>query len=198
IASIKACPVFGGKVKHYDAAKAMAMPGVKKVVKVADNAVAVIADTFWHAKTALDAMPIQWDTVGNEKVTSATIAKWLAEGLDADQPAFVGNKNGDVKAAIASAAKKVEAVYAYPYQNHAPMEPMNATARYTDDKCEVWTGTQDGESAFAAVLQASGLPANKCEVHKVMLGGGFGRRGRSDYVIQAVHHAKQMPGTPIK
>ena len=117
-AAIKACPVFGGKVKSFDAAKVEKMPGVKKVVQVADNAVAVVADTFWHAKTALDALPIVWDTVGNEKVSSATIAKFLEEGLTAEQ-AFVGNKNGDVKAAIEGAAKKVEAVYSYPYQNHA-------------------------------------------------------------------------------
>ncbi len=82
------------------------------------------------------------------------------------QPAFVGNQNGDAKAAIAGAAKKVEAVYNYPYQNHAAMEPMNATALYTPDKCEVWCGTQNGEAAFAAALEASGLPAEKCEVHK--------------------------------
>ena len=122
----------------------------------------------------------------------------LKEGLDAEQ-AFVGNQNGDVKAAIAGAAKKVEAVYAYPYQNHAPMEPMNATARYTADKCEVWVPTQNGEAAFAAVLAASGLPADKCEVYKINLGGGFGRRGAfQDYVHQAVLIAKQMPGTPVK
>ena len=143
-ASIKACPVFGGKVKSFDAAKVEKMPGVKKVVQVGDNAVAVVADTFWHAKTALEAVPIEWDTVGNEKVNSATIAKFLKDGLDAEK-AFVGNENGDVKAAIAGAAKKVEAVYTYPYQNHAAMEPMNATALYTADKCEVWCGTQDGE-----------------------------------------------------
>jgi isoquinoline 1-oxidoreductase beta subunit len=197
-ASIKQCPVFGGKVKGYDAAKVEKMPGVKKVVQVGDNAVAVVADTFWHAKTALDALPIQWDTAGNEKVDSASIAKFLETGLDPDQPAFVGNQNGDIKAAIAGAAKKVEAVYSYPYQNHAPMEPMNATALVTADKCEVWCGTQDGEAAFAAAVSASGLPANKVDVHKVMLGGGFGRRGRVDYVIQAVSIAKQMPGTPVK
>ena len=197
-ASIKQCPVFGGKVKSYDAAKVEKMPGVKKVVQVGDDAVAVVADTFWHAKTALDALPIVWDTAGNEKVNSASIAKFLETGLDPDQPAFVGNQNGDVKAAIAGAAKKVEAVYSYPYQNHAPMEPMNATALVTADKCEVWCGTQDGEGAFAAAVSASGLPANKVDVHKVMLGGGFGRRGRNDYVTQAVQIAKQMPGTPVK
>lgn len=196
-AAIKDCPVFGGKLKSFDEAKIAGMKGVKKVVKVGDTAVAVVADTWWHAKTALDALPIVWDEGDNAKVSSESIAKWLAEGLDA-QPAYVGNKNGDAKAAIAGAAKKVEAVYNYPYQNHATMEPMNATALYTADKCEVWCGTQNGEAAFAAVLEASGLPAEKCDVHKVMPGGGFGRRGQTDYVRQAVAIAKQMPGTPIK
>ncbi|RQH13517.1 molybdopterin cofactor-binding domain-containing protein [Bradyrhizobium sp. RP6] len=197
-AAIKDCPVFGGKLKSFDEAKIAGLKGVKKVVKVGDTAVAVVADTWWHAKTALEALPIVWDEGDNAKVSSASIAKWLAEGLDDAQPAYVGNKNGDAKAAIAGAAKKVEAVYSYPYQNHATMEPMNATALYTADKCEVWCGTQNGEAAFAAVLEASGLPAEKCDVHKVMPGGGFGRRGQTDYVRQAVMIAKQMPGTPIK
>ncbi len=197
-AAIKDCPVFGGKLKSYDEAKVTGMKGVKKVVRVGDSAVAVVADTWWHAKKALDALPIVWDEGENAKVSSASIAKWLEEGLDPAQPAFVGNQNGDAKAAIANAAKKVEAVYSYPYQNHACMEPMNATARYTDDKCEVWTGTQNGQATFAAVIEASGLPAAKCEVYKIMLGGGFGRRGRTDYARQAVAIAKQMPGIPVK
>jgi isoquinoline 1-oxidoreductase beta subunit len=197
-AAIKACPVFGGKLKSFDEAKIAGMNGVKKVVRVGDNAVAVIADTWWHAKTALDTLPIVWDEGDNAKVSSASIAKWLEEGLDETQPAFVGNANGDVKAAIASAAKKIEAVYDYPYQNHAALEPLNATALYTPDKCEVWTGTQDGELAFTITVQASGLPPEKCDVHKVMIGGGFGRRTAPDYVRQAVLIAKQMPGTPVK
>jgi isoquinoline 1-oxidoreductase subunit beta len=197
-AAIKDCPVFGGKLKSFDEAKVMGMKGVKKVVRVNDSTVAVVADTWWHAKTALDALPIVWDEGENARVSSESISKWLAEGLDNAQPAFIGNQNGDAKAAIASAAKKVEAVYNYPYQNHAAMEPLNATALYTPDKCEVWCGTQNGEAAFAAVLETSGLPAEKCDVHKVILGGGFGRRGQTDYVRQAVAIAKQMPGTPIK
>jgi isoquinoline 1-oxidoreductase beta subunit len=132
-AAIKACPVFGGKVKSYDEAKIANMKGVKKVVKVEDYAVAVVADTWWHAKIALDALPIVWDEGANAKVSSASIAKWLEEGLDPSQQAFVGNENGDVKTALAGAAKKVEAVYSYPYQNHATMEPLNATALYTAD-----------------------------------------------------------------
>ena len=150
-AAIKDCPVHGGKVKSFDAAKVAGMPGVKKVVQVGDTGVAVVADTWWQAKTALDALPIVWDEGENAKVSSATIAEWLKAGLDAPE-AFVGNKNGDAKDAISGAAKKVEAVYAYPYQNHAPMEPMNATALYTADKCEVWGPTQNGEAAFARDL----------------------------------------------
>jgi isoquinoline 1-oxidoreductase subunit beta len=197
-AAIKDCPVFGGKLKSFDEAKVAGMKGVKKVVRVSDSAVAVVADTWWHAKTALEALPIVWDEGENAKVSSASIAKWLDEGLDDAQPAFVGNQNGDAKAAIASAAKKVEAVYNYPYQNHATLEPLNATALYTADKCEVWCGTQNGEAVFAATLEASGLPADKCDAHKLLVGGGFGRRGQTDYVRQAVAIAKQMPGTPIK
>ena len=196
-AAIKACPVFGDKVKSFDAAKVEQMKGVKKVVKVGDNAVAVVADSWWRAKTALEALPIVWDNSENAKVTSASISKWLKEGFEADK-AFVSNKAGDVKAGLAGAAKTVVAEYAYPYQNHACMEPLNATALYTPDKCEAWAGTQHGQAAFAAVLEASGLPASKCEFYKVMPGGGFGRRGRSDYVTQAVLIAKQMPGTPVK
>jgi isoquinoline 1-oxidoreductase subunit beta len=197
-AAIKSSPVMGGKVKSYDAAKVEKMPGVKKVVQVGDNAVAVVADTWWQAKTALDALPITWDDGPGGKVSSESIAAWLKEGLDAPE-AFVGNANGDAKDAIAKAAKKVEAVYAYPYQNHACMEPMNATALYTADKCEVWGPTQNGEAAFGAAVQASGLPANKVEMYKVHLGGGFGRRGAfHDYTTQAVLIAKQMPGTPVK
>ena len=197
-AAIMDCPVFGGKVKSFDTAKVAGMKGVKKVVQVGDTAVAVVADTWWQAKSALDALAIVWDEGPNAKVSSAAIAEKIKAGFDAEQ-AFVGNQNGDAKAAIAGAAKKVEAVYSYPYQNHAAMEPLNATALYTADKCEVWCGTQNGEAAFAAVLAASGLPASKCDVHKQMIGGGFGRRGAfHDYVTQAVLIAKQMPGTPVK
>jgi isoquinoline 1-oxidoreductase subunit beta len=197
-AAIKECPVFGGKVKSFEAAKVASMPGVKHVVPVGDSAVAVVAETWWEAKKALDALPIVFDEGPNAKVSSATIADTLKEGLDAEQ-AFVRTNVGDAKGTFAGAAKKVEAVYAYPFQNHAPMEPMNATAKYTADKCEVWVPTQNGEAAFAATLAASGLPADKCEVYKINLGGGFGRRGAfHDYVTQAVRIAKQVPGTPVK
>jgi isoquinoline 1-oxidoreductase beta subunit len=197
-AAIKDCPVFGGKVKSFEAAKVTGLPGVKHVLAVGDSAVAVVAETWWQAKTALDALPIVWDEGANAQVSSATIAEMCKAGLDADQ-AFVRTQVGDVKSAIAGAVKKVEAVYAYPFQNHAPMEPMNATAKFTPERCEVWVPTQNGEAAFAALTAASGLPADKCEVYKINLGGGFGRRGAfHDYVTQAVLIAKQVPGTPVK
>jgi isoquinoline 1-oxidoreductase subunit beta len=196
-AAIKDCPVFGGKLTSFDAAKVQGMPGVKHVVKVGDSAVAVVADTWWQAKTALDALPATWDEGPNAKVSSASIAEFIKGGFDAEQ-AFVGNQQGDVKQAIANAAKKVEAVYSYPYQNHATMEPMNATALYTADRCEAWVPTQVAEAALASVSEASSLPIAKCEVHKLLLGGGFGRRTTHDYVQQAVAIAKQIPGTPIK
>jgi isoquinoline 1-oxidoreductase beta subunit len=196
-AAINACPVFGGKLRSFDAAKVLDMPGVKRVVPVGDNAIAVVADSWWRAKQALAALPVVWDEGDNAKVTSATIAQFLKEGLDAEQ-AFVGNQSGDVKTALAGAAKVVEATYSYPYQNHAPMEPMNATALYTPDRCEVWCSTQNGEAALAVTAEASGLPVDKCDVHKAFLGGGFGRRGQSDYVRQAVTIAKELPGTPVK
>jgi isoquinoline 1-oxidoreductase subunit beta len=196
-AAVKESPVFGGKLKSFDAAKVTNMPGVKKVVQSGDAAVAVVADTWWQAKTALEALPIEWDDGPNAKLSSAAIADMLKAGLDAETK-FVGNQQGDAKAAIANAAKKVEAVYSYPFQNHATMEPMNATAVYTPDKCEVWTSSQNGEAALAAAAEAAGLPVAKCDVYKLLLGGGFGRRARSEYVSHAVRVAKEMPGTPIK
>lgn len=197
-AAIKDCPVFGGKLVSFDEAAVLSRKGVRKVVRVGDSAVAVVADTWWQAKTALDALPIKWDLGEHAQASSEGFAKVLREALDAPE-AVVGNSNGDAQAAIASAARKVEAVYSYPHQNHATMEPMNAIARYTADRCEVWTPTQNGEAALAAAAEASGLPASRCEVYKIHLGGGFGRRGAvHDWVRQAVAIARQMPGTPVK
>jgi isoquinoline 1-oxidoreductase subunit beta len=197
-AAIRDCPVFGGKLKSYDESKIAGFRGVKKVVRVGDSAVAVVADSWWRAKSALDALPIVWDEGPNAKLSSADTAKWLAEGLDDAQPAATGNENGDFRAARAKAAKVVEAVYSYPHQNHAALEPMNATALYTGERCEVWTGTQNGEATLDAVAEAAGLPKEKCDVHKMMIGGGFGRRLFMDAVQQAVRIAKELPGTPVK
>lgn len=197
-AAIKDCPVFGGTLKIFDDSKIRRMKGVKAVLKVSPSAVAVVADTWWHAKTALDALPIVWDEGEHAQASSGAAAAWVAEGLEPAQPAFTGNQNGDAKSAIAAAARKVEAIYSYPHQVHAPMEPLNATALYTPERCDVWTGTQNADIALTAVSRASGLPIEKCDVHKVMMGGAFGRRGVSDYVQQAVTIARQMPGIPVK
>jgi len=197
-AAIKDCPVFGGKLKRFDAAAIAQRPGVKKVVRVGDSAVAVVADTWWRAKTALDALPIEWDEGPHAQASSAGFAQTLKAALDAPEAA-VGNQNGDARAALAQAARVIEATYSYPHQNHATMEPMNATVRYTPERCEVWTPTQNGEAALAAASEASGLPPSQCEVYKLHLGGGFGRRGAvHDWVRQAVEIAKQVPGVPVK
>lgn len=198
-AAIRACPTFGGKVTSFDAAKVKAMPGVKYVVQVGDNAVAVVADTWWRAKMALDSLPITWDPGPNKDLSSAAIKALLTEGLTSDKDVFIGNSSGDAKTALSGAAKTVEAVYSVPYQNHATLEPMNATAVWTADKCEVWCPTQNGEGSLAAAAKAAGHAQNKCDVHKIHLGGGFGRRGSfQDYVTQAVLIAKQVPGVPVK
>jgi len=198
VATIQESPVFGGKVKSYDAAKAQSMKGVKKVVQVGDSAVAVVAETYWQAKVAMDQVNVVWDNGANGNVSSASIKKMLEEGLNAND-AFVHNANGDVKAAMSGASKTLEATYFYPFLNHATLEPQTATAKWTANSCEAWVPTQDGEASLAAVIAASGLPADKCNVYKVNLGGGFGRRGAfQDYTTQAVNIAKQMPGTPVK
>jgi len=197
-AAIKACPVFGGKLQSFDANKILTLPGVRNVVRVDDDAVAVVADTWWQAKTALETLPIVWDKGPNATLSSASIDQMLNEGLTSNEKVYTGNKNGNVKAVLKDAVKTVEATYAYPYQAHATMEPMNATARWTKDRCEVWCPTQNGEAALDAVAEASGLPITQCDVYKIHLGGGFGRRGFQDYVKRAVAIAKQLPGTPIK
>ena len=196
-AAIKACPVFGGTVKSVDAKIAEQMPGVKKIIRVGDSAVSVVADTWWHANTALDATRIEWDAGGNADVSSTSIDAMLTEGLSAEQ-AFVDSKVGNSKVAIAGAAKRIEAIYDYPFQSQSCMEPMNATALYTSDRCEVWCPTQDGEAALAATADAAGLPVRQCDVHKIHSGGGFGRRLFTDYVTHAVLIAKATPGIPVK
>ena len=197
-AVVRACPVFGGTVRSLDASAVSKMPGVRAIVRVEDDAVAVVADTWWQARTALDALPVTWNEGPNAAVSSTSIAQMLDEGLDADDT-DAGNTAGDAKAALGRAAKTVEATYGYPYQNHATMEPMNATARWTEDRCEVWCPTQNGEAALQAAAEAAGLPAEQCEVYKIHLGGGFGRRGAfHDFVKQAVAIARQMPGIPVK
>src|SRR4051812_4265497 len=140
-AAIKDAPVFGSKVVSFDEAKAMKMPGVKKVMKVKDTGVAVVADTWWHAKTALEAVDIKWGEGENAKVSNATIAERLKEGLAATENNGE-RRNGDALAAIAGAAKKIDAVYSTPFLSHATMEMMNATVKLSAGKAECWVATQ--------------------------------------------------------
>ena len=159
---------------------------------------AVVADTWWHANKALAEVAVLYEDNANAKITSAAIAETLKAGLDATENVAAFNKVGDAPGAIAGAAKKIEAVYTAPYLHHVTMEPMNCTAKWTADKCEIWVPTQNGDAALAATSEAAGLPIDKCEVYKLHLGGGFGRRGFSDYVTKAVSLAKQLPGVPVK
>ena len=197
-AAIKQSPVFGGKVKSFDANKVKNFRGVKAAVQVGDNAVAVVADTWWRAKVALDSLPIEWDEMGNGSISSVEIKKQMEEGLQAVGD-FWGRKEGDAPAAIKTSNKIVEAIYSTPFQAHATMEPMNATARYTNEKAEAWVPTQNGEASHATLAEASGLPLNQCEIYKLDPGMGLGRRGGTqEYVTQAIRIAKQFPGIPIK
>jgi isoquinoline 1-oxidoreductase beta subunit len=197
-AAIKDCPVYGDKVVSYDEAKVKGMPGVRGVVKVGDTAVAVVADTYWRAKKALDALPIVWDEGPAAKQTSATIAAHLKEGLTAND-AYADINEGDAVKAIAGAAKKIEAVYATPFLSHTCMEPMNCTVRVSADRAEVWVPSQNAEASLAALSSAAGLPLAQCEAYNHGLGGGFGRRGGTqDYVRKATIIAQAFPGVPVK
>lgn len=196
-AAVHACPVHGGTRAAMRAETARSMSGVRAVLEVGDDAVAVVAESWWQAKKALETVEVDWDTGDSGSVNSKSIRAMLEEGLSAGE-AFVGNDRGDARATIEGAALTVTADYSYPFQNHATMEPMNATALWTEDRCEAWVPTQNGESALQTMAQAAGLPPQQCEVHKLLLGGGFGRRARHDFLEQAVQIARQMPGTPVK
>jgi isoquinoline 1-oxidoreductase beta subunit len=196
-ATIAQSPVFGGKLVSFDAKAVTGMPGVRHVLAVGDNAVAVVADKFYEAKMALAALPIVWDEAGNGQLTSEAIAATMREGLEAKQ-AGVGLQQGDIDNAIAGAAKKLEAVYGTPFLNHATLEPMNCTAKVADGRVEIWVPSQNGEASMAAAADAAGVKLSAVSVHKLHLGGGFGRRGQQDYVKQAVLLAKQLDGRPVK
>ncbi|MGZ5063408.1 MAG: molybdopterin cofactor-binding domain-containing protein [Usitatibacter sp.] len=198
LASIVQSPVFLGKVKSVDSKAAEKMRGVKGVVQ-GDGWVAVVADNWWRANQAAKALKIEWDEGAHGNVSSDTITALFKEGLDAkDLPR--ARSMGDAPGALAGAAKLVEAEYSSPYLSHATMEPMTSTAWFKGDgTLEVWTSTQNGEASIAAASEAAGLPLEQVEVHKAMLGGGFGRRGApQDYVKQSVAIAKQFPGRPVK
>jgi isoquinoline 1-oxidoreductase beta subunit len=197
-ASIAQCPVFGGTVNHYEADAAERMRGVKKVVRGQDF-VAVVADSWWRANEALSKIRIEWNPGQYADASNQSIEAMLREGLDASglpQAASVGQ----TQQALASAAKVIEAEYRSPYLNHATMEPQTCTAWLKPEGfLDVWTSTQDGMASLEAAAKAAGLPPEKVEVHKMMLGGGFGRRGApQDFVRQGVAIAMAMPGVPVK
>jgi isoquinoline 1-oxidoreductase beta subunit len=195
-AAIVHSPVFNGKVKEIDDTAARAVNGVRRIVRLPD-AVAVVAESWWQAKKAVDALQVTWDDGAHAAVSSPGIWEYLRSGLSAAQ-AGVGRQDGDVDASLAAATKVVEAEYAAPFLGHATLEPQNATAHVTADKVEVWAPTQNGEATLAAAAAAAAVPLGKVIVHKTMLGGGFGRRGAfQDFVREAVLIAKEV-GQPVK
>jgi isoquinoline 1-oxidoreductase beta subunit len=195
-AVIQACPVYGGRVKSFDEAAVKELPGVKTALSL-DNAVAVVADSWWRAHQALQALPIDWDEGENASVGDAEIRARLEDGLGA-KLAPAGAQRGHPDAVIAAAATLVEATYEAPYLAHATMEPMNCTARVVGGKVEVWVPTQNAMASLQAAARAAGVDPSKVVVHNTMLGGGFGRRNANqEYVEQAVRIAKTVK-QPVK
>ena len=197
-AAIAQSPVFGGKLESFDDTGIKDRKGIHRVVGL-EKAVAVVGDSYWHAQRALKTLPVTWDEGDNGKISNADIAAFVASGLTApDMP--VARNDGDVKAAIATAAKVVEAEYRVPFLSHAAMEPMNCTAHFTDDGLEVWAPTQNAEAVLNSAAKAAEMDPLKVKVHLTYSGGGFGRRGGAgpgDYVDQAVRIAKII-GRPVK
>ena len=189
-------PIFGAKMKSFDDTKARSMPGVRKVVAVPAG-VAVIADTFWQAKVARDALRVEWDEGSMRDFDTTKLMQDFRER--AKTPGASVRKDGDADSALASAAKKVEVVYEVPYLSHLMMEPLNCTVDLRADSCEVWTGSQFQTVDRANAAKVAGLPPEKVQLHTTFLGGGFGRRAnpQSDFVVEAVHVAKAA-GVPIK
>jgi isoquinoline 1-oxidoreductase subunit beta len=193
-ATVAACPVFGGKLKSVDDSKAVAIKGVRQVVKI-DNAVAVVGDHMWGAMQGLAALDIEWDEGPNANVTTASIVEQMARA--SQKEGVVARSDGDFAKAISGVAKKTEAVYEMPFLAHAAMEPMNCTVHVTKDSCEIWVGIQVVSRAQATAAQVTGLSPDKIKVHNHLLGGGFGRRLDVDGITQAVAIAKQVDG-PVK
>jgi isoquinoline 1-oxidoreductase beta subunit len=196
-AAIRAAPVPGGRLSGFDAAAAERMPGVRRVVAVGDDAVAVVAESWWQAKTALDNVAITWAPVAETGIDSDSIARFLKTGLDTAE-AFVGRTHGDALAALRASAKTHEAVYATPFLYHAALEPMTATAVWRPTEAEVWAPTQNAEATLRAAAEAAGLAPEQVKVHRTMVGGSFGRRLKQDFVRQAVLVARTLPGVPVK
>jgi len=194
IATLAESPVLGGKVSSLDDSKAKAIPGVRQIVRL-DDLVAVVGDHMWAAKQGLAALVIGWDDGPNAKVSTADVVR----GLDAasQEAGVVARKQGDAAAAIAGAARKLEAVYQVPFLAHATMEPVNCTVHVRKDGCEVWTGSQVLGRVQATAAQVTGFPLEKVVVHNHLLGGGFGRRLEVDFETKAVRIAKEVEG-PVK
>lgn len=188
------CPVFGGKLASFDASKAKSVAGVKDVVQI-PNGVAVIADNTWSAMQGRRALSIQWDEGANANLNSATIRARMVEL--AKKPGAVGNTVGDAAGVIAASPKKLEAEYEAPYLAHACMEPLNCTASVTADACEIWASTQMQSGARQIAAQITGLKPEQIRVNSMFMGGGFGRRGGTDFVGEAVEIAKAV-GKPVK
>jgi isoquinoline 1-oxidoreductase subunit beta len=196
-AAIVQCPVFGGALKAVDEGSVAGMAGLRGVVRMTD-AVAVVADSWWRAKRAADALSITWDDRGNGAVSSASIAEFVRAGLAANEDVHIGRDDGDAAAALARAAQRIEADYEVPFLAHATMEPQTCTAHVRADGVEVWTPSQDPATALATAAIAAGVPHAKVTIHRTMLGGGFGRRAPiQEYVGQAVTIAKQFDA-PVK
>jgi isoquinoline 1-oxidoreductase subunit beta len=199
-AAIRHCPVFGGVLKSVDANSIAEMAGVRGVVRMPD-AVAVVADSWWRAKRAADALAVTWDDCGNGAVSTASIAEFVRAGLASDFAADavrIGRADGDAAAALAGAAERIEADYEVPFLAHATMEPQTCTAHVRADGVEIWVPTQDPATALATASIAADVPHEKVTVHRTMLGGGFGRRAPiQEYVRQAVTVAKEFD-EPVK
>jgi isoquinoline 1-oxidoreductase subunit beta len=193
-AAVIGCPVPGGTVKSVDDRAAKAMRGVEAVLNLG-NAVAVVADRFWRAKKAVDALKVEWRPGAGAGTDSEEMAKAYRTALDG--PAARARNDGDVDKAIGSAAKRIEAVYEVPYLAHAPMEPLNATAHYRPDRLDVWIGTQNALLTLTTAAKAAGLPPEKVFVHNCFCGGGFGRRSFNDEMIEAIRVSKAI-GKPVK
>ncbi|MDE3117042.1 MAG: xanthine dehydrogenase family protein molybdopterin-binding subunit, partial [Pseudomonadota bacterium] len=188
-AAVLRCPVFGGKVATFDATKAKTVPGVKGVVQISSG-IAVVADNTWSALQGRQALEVKWDEGPNAAVSSSTIHKQLVER--ARQPGAVARKEGDAAAAMAGAVQKIDAVYEAPYQAHVTMEPMNCTADVRSDHVDVWAPTQMQTMSQSLAAQITGLKPEAVNVHTTFLGGGFGRRGWTDFVGDAVESSKAM------
>ena len=194
-ASVLTCPVFGGTLASYDFDAIKDRPGVHSAVEIPDG-IAVVADSFWRAKTALEAMPIEWDFGANANVSSTDLRARQREALTAE--AALAHQQGDVERAMAEATTRIEAVYELPYLSHSTMEPMNCTAQVQADRVDVWVGTQNPEGSLAVAAEVTGVDPANVHVHNCFLGGGFGRRSRQDDVRQSVIIAKALAGRPVK